>query len=251
MGQNNDFSQKELLPPPELIHYVGGDFQKVGEEFLKYFIEIGNLQRHESILDVGCGVGRMAVPLTKYINDKALYHGFDIFQDGISWCQSHISPTYKNFHFQHANIYHQFYNPNGTIKASEFQFPYEDDTFDFTYLTSVFTHLLEKELEHYVSEISRVIKQDGRCLLTLFLLNPDSSYYLTSRLSTLPFYHKMDNCYIVNKDIPEFAVAYPEEWMLNLLSQYNFEVTKPIYYGSWCGRTTFTSYQDILVIRKK
>ncbi len=28
MGQNNDFSQKELLPPPELIHYVGGGFPK-------------------------------------------------------------------------------------------------------------------------------------------------------------------------------------------------------------------------------
>ncbi len=30
-----------LLPPPELVQCVGGDFKKVGKEFLKHFIQIG------------------------------------------------------------------------------------------------------------------------------------------------------------------------------------------------------------------
>ncbi|MCT4572638.1 class I SAM-dependent methyltransferase, partial [Bacillus thuringiensis] len=58
-----------LLPPPELVQYVGGDFKKVGKEFLKHFIQIGALKPNEKVLDVGCGVGRMAVPLLNYLND--------------------------------------------------------------------------------------------------------------------------------------------------------------------------------------
>ncbi|MED3038852.1 class I SAM-dependent methyltransferase, partial [Bacillus tropicus] len=58
-----------LLPPPELVQYVGGDFKKVGKEFLKHFIQIGALKSNEKVLDVGCGVGRMAVPLLNYLND--------------------------------------------------------------------------------------------------------------------------------------------------------------------------------------
>ncbi|PFK01104.1 SAM-dependent methyltransferase, partial [Bacillus cereus] len=53
----------KLLPPPELDQYVGGDFEKVGKEFLNHFIQIGALKSNEKVLDVGCGVGRMAVPL--------------------------------------------------------------------------------------------------------------------------------------------------------------------------------------------
>ncbi len=40
-----------LLPPPELVQYVGGDFKKVGKEFLKHFIQIGALKSNEKVRD--------------------------------------------------------------------------------------------------------------------------------------------------------------------------------------------------------
>ncbi|RFT66066.1 class I SAM-dependent methyltransferase [Bacillus clarus] len=251
MDQNVSNHNEELLPPPELVQYVGGNFCEVGEEFLRHFIEIGNLKRDEHVLDVGCGVGRIAVPLTTYLNKQGSYHGFDIFQQGISWCQTHISPKYNNFHFQHVNVHNQFYNPKGTISASQFRFPYEDETFDFVFLTSVFTHLLPEELEHYFSEVLRVMKNNGRCFVTFFLINPESIYYLNAGLSTLSFRHNLGDCYVVNKDMPEFAVSYAEEWVRNLFTKYNAHFVEPIHFGSWCGRTTFTSYQDIMILRKK
>ena len=36
-----------LLPPPELVQYVGGDFKEVGKEFLTHFIQIGALKSNE------------------------------------------------------------------------------------------------------------------------------------------------------------------------------------------------------------
>ena len=225
-----------LIPPPELVQYVGGDFQKVGKEFIKHFIQIGSLKSNETVLDVGCGVGRMAVPLMNYLGDDGAYYGFDLFKDGITWCKNNISTTRSNFHFEHIDIYNQFYNPNRKRRCFPIRFPYEDESFDFIFLTSVFTHLLPKELEHYVSEIVRVLKKDGRCFITFFLINPESSYYLNSGLSTLDFTIKLR---IVMLSIKIFLISLlpmPEENVHTLLNKYGLEVTNQPHYGSWCGR---------------
>ena len=102
-----------LIPPPELVQYVGGHFEEVGKEFMQYFIEIGNLKSNETVLDVGCGIGRMAVPLMNYFSDDGNYYGFDLFNKGITWCKNNISTRRNNFHFEHVDIYNQFYNPDG------------------------------------------------------------------------------------------------------------------------------------------
>ncbi|PEB07669.1 class I SAM-dependent methyltransferase [Bacillus cereus] len=247
---NENEKKITLIPPPELVQYVGGHFEEVGKEFMQYFIEIGNLKSNETVLDVGCGIGRMAVPLMNYLSDDGTYYGFDLFNKGITWCKNNISTRRNNFHFEHVDIYNQFYNPDGKEDASQYKFPYEDESFDFIFLTSVFTHLLPKELEHYVREIARVLKKDGRCFITFFLINPESSYYLNAGLSPLGFYHQIDNCYVLNKDIPNFAVAYPEEDIRTLLNKYGLKMQTPPHYGSWCGRTKHTSYQDMILTQK-
>ena len=70
------------LPPNSMIVDSGGGgpkvFKDVGESFVRYFVEIASLGRHEKVLDVGCGPGRIAMPLTKYFASDANYEGFDI-----------------------------------------------------------------------------------------------------------------------------------------------------------------------------
>lgn len=52
---------RDPLIPPDCLHAVGGpEFVKVGEEFLRHFVEVGGLQPHHRVLDVGFGTGRMA-----------------------------------------------------------------------------------------------------------------------------------------------------------------------------------------------
>jgi ubiquinone/menaquinone biosynthesis C-methylase UbiE len=242
----------ELTPPKGKISLIGGgDYKEIGDEFFQYFLELGDLKPNEKVLDVGCGIGRMAVPLTKYLEERGRYEGFDIVNSGINWCRQKITPRYPNFHFQLASIYNKTYNPKGKYKASEYRFPYDDESFDFIFLTSVFTHMLPQDVENYFSEIARVLRIEGKCLITFFLLNTESLKLIDTNSSTLDFKYDIGECHTIDKHEPESAVAYNERSVRILYEKYGLNIVEPIHYGSWCGRKTFLSYQDIIIGSKK
>jgi ubiquinone/menaquinone biosynthesis C-methylase UbiE len=248
---NNLLSDQENSIPPEDMIFVGeGDFIQTGNEFFKYFIELGNLKPHENVLDVGCGIGRMAIPLTRYLDKNGSYEGFDIVSLGIDWCQKNISTRYPHFHFQLADIINRFYTQNDHIRASEYKFPYEDESFDFIFLTSVFTHMLPEDMENYFSEIARVLKKNGRCLITFFLLNDESLRLISAKETTQNFQFVFNGYRTVDINNPESAVAYDEYMIRDLYKKHGFTIDEPIHFGSWCGRKNFLSYQDIIVATK-
>ena len=146
-----------ILVPPRYLNYAGdGDFEKVGDEFLKYFVELGGLKPQSRVLEIGSGIGRMARPLTGYLKTGA-YEGIDIIPEGVKWCQKKITDRYSNFNFQLADIHSAMYNPGGNFSAVEYRFPFDDGQFDFIFLTFRFTHMMKQEVDNYLSEVSRTI----------------------------------------------------------------------------------------------
>jgi ubiquinone/menaquinone biosynthesis C-methylase UbiE len=241
----------ELTPPRRLIFLASGVsdpkiFSTIGEEFLRYFIELGELKPNEKVLDVGCGCGRMAVPLTKYLGGEGSYEGIDIVPDSINWCKENVTPKHPNFRFQLADIYSEFYNPKGKYEVSNYRFPYENDSFDFIFLSSVLTHLLPQGTENYFSEIARVLKRNGRCLISFFLLNSESL-----KVSHAEFGHDWGVYHTKSKRVPERGVAYDERFIRGLYEKYGMNIMEPIHYGSWCGRESSLSYQDIIIAVKE
>src|SRR5215211_609011 len=98
--------------PPEDVHHVGrGDFLATGRMWRAHFIELAYLEPHDDVLDIGCGVGRIAVGLTEYLTGR--YEGFDISPAAIAWCQENITSRYPNFRFTVADIGNTVYNPEG------------------------------------------------------------------------------------------------------------------------------------------
>lgn len=245
----------DIIPPQNLMDEVGrGDpakFREIGETYLQFFQDLCEIKPTDKILDVGCGVGRIAIPLTNYLQNGGTYDGFDISPDGIKWCQDYITPKYPNFKFQVSDIYNSRYNPTGKVTASAYNFPYDSGTFDLICLTSVFTHLIAADLENYLSEIARVLKSGGRCLITIFLLNSESLKLIDSNLSRFNFQHELDRVSrVINPHIPEEAIAYQEDFILDLYAKYGLQIMPPIRYGKWCGRTEFFSGQDIIIAGK-
>jgi SAM-dependent methyltransferase len=240
---------KHPLVPPRHVNFVGdGDFEATGDEFYRYFVQLAGLRPEHRVLDLGCGMGRMARPLASYLTTGS-YEGLDIVPAGIQWCQRSYSQSCPNFRFQLADVYNFLYNPSGRFQPAEYKFPFADREFDFVFLTSVFTHILPSGLKQYVSEIFRTIRPDGKCLITFFLLNDEAKEFMSRGLSSRDFRFPLDGCRIQNPRIPEDAVAYEERDIRALLAETGFEVEN-VQLGSWCGRTRYLSYQDIVVVKK-
>lgn len=239
-----------MVPPRKMIYVGSGDFLAVGREFLTYFVELCDLKPTEHVLDVGCGIGRLAVPLTQYLSADGRYEGFDIVADGIEWCRRRISTKYPNFEFKLIDVSNSMYNPSGRANPAETVFPYQDDSFDFVFLASVFTHMLPDGVANYLSEIARVLRPGGRCLMTAFLLNDDSKGYLGEGLSQLYPRFNAGSYSVISKDSPEITVFHEEDNFISLINRSGLQIRSPIRYGAWCSRRAFLSYQDIIVVAR-
>ena len=243
--------KRDALTPPRSLWFVGGgDFKKAGRKFLTFFVDLGGLTPGERVLDIGCGIGRMAVPLTEYLSHEGRYEGFDIVEPGIRWCTKTITPRFPHFRFQVADLYNKTYNPKGKYSATDYPFPYPDASFDFALATSLFTHLLPRDTDHYIQEISRVLAPGGRCFATFFLLNAESEGLIAQGKSERSFSHPVPGCRVNNPDVPEDAVAYPEEELIALIARHGLRLRGPIRYGKWPGRSEWLSYQDVLIFEK-
>jgi SAM-dependent methyltransferase len=234
------------LPPERLMFVGGGDFEAIGNEFLGHFIQLGRLQPHEHVLDVGSGIGRMARPLTTYLNRLGAYDGIEIVSEGVDWCRAHITPRNRRFRFHRANVFNRHYNPAGRVRAADYRFPFGDATFDFVFLTSVFTHMFPEDVAHYLAEIARVLKPGGRVLATYFLLNEESMRRIEAGGLALDFRFRHARYWTVSEESPEGAIALHEHDVLAMVRDCGL-MPEPIRHGAWSGRAEHLSFQDILV----
>src|SRR5271170_1603290 len=100
-------SKTDYLPVPrdDELFCGGGDYKMIGLEFLRYFIDVGDLEADERVVEIGCGLGRLASPLTQYLAPPGSYYGIDIVRSAIEWCKRNISSKYPGFSFVHKDIY--------------------------------------------------------------------------------------------------------------------------------------------------
>lgn len=240
--------------PPRRLNFVGSeDFLNVANEFFGYFTDpnLGGVEPNHKILDIGSGIGRMAIPFIDYMSDEGAYHGFDIDKRGVHWCQENLSKRHPNFHFEYVDLFNKYYNKKGKLSSSTFDFPYEDNFFNFIFATSVFTHMLTPDVLHYFEEISRVMNAGGRAMATFFVIDELAQKAIEEKRTTCDLKYEYDsNSFYSHKNVPEAEIGFLSSWIEEAAEQSGLTIEKTLY-GSWSGRLNPFSYQDILILRKK
>jgi SAM-dependent methyltransferase len=227
------------LVPPRRLQFVGeGDFVATGDEFLGHLVDLAGLKPTTDILDVGCGIGRMARPLAGHLT-TGRYCGFDVNEMAIRWCREHYPVSFR---FDVADLHNARYNPRGAELAREYRFPYEDASFDVVLMASVLTHLLEPEAERYLGEALRVLRPGGRLLATFFLLDGSSRAALEAGRAAIAFPPADGPVSVADPALPEEAVAYDLGWVRERLTVYSSDP------GAWRGEPLAArSFQDLVV----
>jgi ubiquinone/menaquinone biosynthesis C-methylase UbiE len=241
--------KRDPLVPPRGLWFVGGG-HFLDNQFKESFVSLGGLQPNHRVLDVGSGIGKQAVPLTKYLSPEGSYEGFDIVEEGVAWCRREITSRFPNFKFQHANVFNKHYNPSGEASPAQWKFPFADAQFDFVFLISVFTHMLPEAVENYLREVGRVLKPGAKCFISYFLMNAESRGLIQNGSSTISLTHRMGNYFVLDPEFPETAIGLPEEFVNRCNDRAGLAI-KSVYYGSWCGRNGAKFYQDIIVAERQ
>ena len=154
----NPSSERHPVPDADRRRRVHGDddeiafliegysaFRKI-EDALMHTLK-RSISDFSSILDWGCGCGRIARYLSSV--EGPTYHGIDIDSDNIEWCRRHME-----------------YGEYGVIPLHPpTRMPHE--RFDLILGISVFTHLREKEQIQWLGELKDLCKPGGVVAVTV------------------------------------------------------------------------------------
>jgi len=225
----------------------GGDYPEIGRDFLQYFIGLGGLKPTDAVLDIGCGLGRMAVPLADWLAPEARYAGFDVVPDSIRWCRKHITARRAGFRFDLLDdVRNTHYNARGANAAETVRFPYDDASFDFVFATSVFTHLVPGAASRYLAESRRVLRPGGRLFATWFLVSEDGPL-TEAALELLPFDEGTHR--VASRQVPEAVVGFPYRFVEDAYANAGLEPMNTIA-GYWVQGISQLPYQDMIVARR-
>ena len=172
-GNDDEFRYSPLeLPLPNALLRAAvsgpdlGRFMYIGSAWAAACFRYLPLDRRTTILDIGCGVGKTARFLA--YNPLVDYVGFDIYLPAISWCRREFGRLYgERFRFAHFDGHSSMYNPNGTVAVEDYVFPAGDSSVDLALGASIFTHLYEKDMLHYLAQTSRVLRPGGVALFSI------------------------------------------------------------------------------------
>jgi SAM-dependent methyltransferase len=238
------------LPPQEIRFMAESDqeFMEVGVEKLD-LLRAHGFSEESSLFDVGCGYGRLPHAMIRTMSYRADYLGMDILPRHIRWCPENLSVKFSNYRFEVMDILNDRYNPTGLFDPREITFPVANNHFDFCCLFSVFTHMYEPEIKHYLSEIWRVLKPGGCCLATFFLYDPLRLPLVQAHHNKLCMTHQLnDHTLFHNPADPLNAIGYERQHVRNMISGAQFEI-EDLVYGTWAGDGKGT-FQDYLFFRK-
>lgn len=116
-------------------------------------LDLANLKRGESVLDIGCGTGTLAIAASRRVGAKGSVFGVDASPEMLARASNKASKAGAAIDFK-----------NGVVEA----LPFADGQFDTVLSTVMLHHLRPKSRLECAREVRRVLKPGGRVLIVDF-----------------------------------------------------------------------------------
>jgi SAM-dependent methyltransferase len=241
------------IPAERSIGHGGDKFAAIGARWAETMQLWGGLSAGDTILDIGCGPGRMAMAIGERLAWSTPLTGFDIIKADVDFAAARITSRHPSFQFRHFDLHSALYNPNGTLKVSEAEFPVEPGSVDFAFATSVFTHMFRQDVSHYLSQAARALRPGATLFTTWFLMTDSALASCQTGTSDFSFAHlRDDGTRIEVPRAPEDAVAYDLGDALIMLRDAGFidTVFKPGAWSRTVPKAEIRHRQDVLIARR-
>lgn len=196
----------KLELPPKGMRYCWSSLKDDKNYMLTAISEANRLIRNcglnkdSSVLDIGCGQGRLAYGIHKVLGTVEKYVGIDVNLKSVKHCKEEIESKLPNFRFIHLDLKNKRYNPKGSIIKSGFRLPLEDESFDVINLYSVFTHMMTDAVKKYINEIHRMLKVGGKAFFTIFVHTKKKTKTVKDSRPLYRVYHNIDLINSIIKD---------------------------------------------------
>ncbi len=220
-----------------------------------------NLEKKDNnmICDVGCGTGLLANASKPFLGENGKYFGIDVRKKDIEFCRRHYRSS--NYEFIHFDVNNPAFAADQESK--QLQWPIESNYFDLISALSVWTHLNEEEASFYFNEICRVLKPEGKAIVTFFLLDEIYEQGFNKRKSQYGEYHMTfqdkwifdqpsygSNAWFHPKwaKVPEDAIGITNDGLARLTSNSGLRLIRN-YQGNW-KEVPGAYFQDVLIFQK-
>ena len=225
------------IPPAErnFVSPQRDDFLGQGIGQLRELVQVGLRPAH-SVLDIGSGIGRTALPLTQYLDTGANYFGLDVNLSGVAWCHENITQAYPNFDFAVINAHNPHYlnrYASGQQSAAVAAWPIQRDRkFDYACAFSLFTHIVWDVVERYFANVRDRLKPGGRFYCTWFLIDDDARTGIDAGQAFRDFDTSGDGPTYFVKQRKHPAIAHRHDAVLALAQSAGFSVLQDTA-GGW------------------
>jgi cyclopropane fatty-acyl-phospholipid synthase-like methyltransferase len=168
-GNRKSEASAGVLPPSK--YRMGGKHFKNDAAFIKTAVrDVRRLEKYaglttqSSLLDWGCGAGRLAVGVREHLGRVADYHGVDVQRELVDWAEANLAGP--GFRFTCVDVSNERYNPDGTPERTLAADPGSVDVF---YAYSVFSHMNDEDTPAYLRLIGEALAPAGRAFVTCFV----------------------------------------------------------------------------------
>jgi SAM-dependent methyltransferase len=233
----------------------GGDPEVIAREVVTAIKKYAELNAGDSILDVGCGCGRIATGLTQYVEGESQYIGIDIVPGLIDFARNFITPRYPSFKFALLNESNKTYDawrrPDGEMGIATLAEAVSVNSIDLAIAVSLFTHLDYPAALEMLTSIHHLLKNDGRVFMTVFILDANALESVEAGRAPFNFKHKTPSgkLFAEQSDDPTYAVAYDDESLNELISSAGFQLERRVR-GHWSFGGPGETFQDALILRR-